>query len=589
MRFKFTRRQAVALLAGQSAVAAGLVNGPSSEKKITTAAAAEAILFPITAAETAAGFTDSTLSIQYVHGNMLRYGLVPNRTSAAAANTRIARLLFAPTVPNGPQGSFYFPNTTGADTYSFSDVIPMRGGCHLDLGGCTISNTTAVNVHATNSGQFFFLRDTVIENGTISIAQDTSLATSSGYAIQMGARGSDSPYFAVYESLLTNAAGVLTPLGNITLRNLRIKVNNTGSNMASSGCIGGLGGLQNVTLEDIVMDGNGTAAGGFQYEFGWATSGTANLRQTSHANNLVLRNITVSNLSRSVGIGVVIYGAYNFLVDGLRVHSALQVFAASPGESMFYRPWVGANTVGASRSKTLRNITGEAIATGCTLTGSYLARGGYLSAVIAALPHPADYVAQTDLSDYLVDGFALTGSSAGDAFHISAGQVSLRNGTAAGFNSGVFMTDECTRFGFENCRFTNSAQEGINLNGGGKIWPSVRPKNGSIKKCFIAGNSTSSAGAFPGIRVANTAALVIEGNRLNYDAGLDGADETTQGNAIQLSATASGVICRDNYVGKVLAGAFAYSSAHSSGHSDGNTIENPHGNITRTGAWGFGR
>src|ERR1700690_1083193 len=67
--------------------------------------------YPITAAETAAGFTTGTLLMQYPYGNVLRYGIVPNASGQNTANaTKFAALVNA-SIANGPTGWIYFPNS----------------------------------------------------------------------------------------------------------------------------------------------------------------------------------------------------------------------------------------------------------------------------------------------------------------------------------------------------------------------------------------------------------------------------------------------------------------------------------------------
>src|SRR5450631_1157407 len=282
--------------------------------------------------------------------DVIQHGVVPNNPAAASANTTSLRALLDPT-KSGPGGTVLFQNTTGHDVYYFNAVVPIRDGTRIDLMGCTIDYTATATANDINSGLLFALRDFVCENGTITVACDTSAATGSGHAIQIGARGSVSSYFTVWDSHLA------TQMGNIQLRNLRIIVKNTGANIAGSTAIGILGGVQNLVAENIVIDGSGTLPSGIYYEFGWATNEPQpSLRQTSHAHNMRFTNIIVKNMSNANGVALGLVGAYSCMVDGLHVTSGKNAFLGYPGESMFYRPWVGAGQAAPTSAITLRNI-----------------------------------------------------------------------------------------------------------------------------------------------------------------------------------------------------------------------------------------
>ena len=281
---------------------------------------------------------------------MRQYGLVANDPGRATANTSALQALLDP-AKAGPGGLVIFPNTTGQDVYHFNGVIPVREGVRIDLMGCTLKYAGSVRREDINSGLFFALRDFSCENGAIVVACDTSAATSSGCAIQIGARGAASPYFTVWDSLLRG------PMGNIQLRNLRITVNNTGKNLSGSAGIGILGGVQNLVAENIIIDGSGTLPYGIAYEFGWATNESEpNQRQTSHAHNMRFVNIIVKNLSAAESTAVALGGAYGCLIDGLQVVSAKNGFSGFPGESMFYRPSAGIEQLGVRSTIALRNV-----------------------------------------------------------------------------------------------------------------------------------------------------------------------------------------------------------------------------------------
>ncbi len=523
---------------------------------------------PQTPAEDTSGVTPTDYTAGPYPYNLARIGLVPNSAGAAAANTVAIKALLDPT-KTGITGRVFSPNTTGSDIYYFNDIIPIRDGVHLDLCGCTLHFSKTAAANDTGSGFIFALRDFSIENGSIVVDYDmTGVATSAGSPIQIGTRGTDSVYFTVWDSLLD------VPMGNITLRNLRIDSNNPDGNGILL-----TGGISGLIAENIVIEGNDVLGGGIYYEFGWATSGTTNLRETSHAHNLRFNNINVKNLSTSKRAGLTLTGAYNYEVDGLKVTSAAAVFTATPGESLNYRPWASNDVIGAKRNMQARNLIGqEIIGTGITLTGAQLASGGYLSALGLTA------VSETDLADYSLDGFAIDGTNAGFGLNVSAGRAAIKNGRITGFQEGIRGTDEWTLVDIDNIKITGCTRTGINLDGGTAIWSPTRGKVGSIKHCFIAGNGTSTPNGYPGISLGHTDSFLIESNRLNYETAHDGADETTQGNAVQLAATASGVVCKANRVGVVQGGSFAYYNVTTTTAND-NTVENATGVVTQSGAW----
>jgi hypothetical protein len=376
-------------------------------------------------------------------------------------------------------------------------------------------------------------------------------------------------------------------MGNIKLRNLKIVSNNTGANLASCGAIAITGGVHGIEMENIFIDGSGTLTQGVTYEFGFATSGTQSARQTSHARNWNIRNLEVQNLDPVNGIALVAAGPYNLSVDGMLATSVGSVVSVTPGESLNYRPWAGVDAVGAKRNITLRNIVGQNLGnTGITFAGAQLASGGYLDTVVTALGHPADYQAQTDLYDCLLENFALSGNSNGWGVLTSAGKVRIANGyISGGFERGIVGTDECTHLDIDLVNVHECTQTGIDLAIGSAIWGTARKKVGNIRNCFIAGNGTSAANTYPGILIGNSASVLIEGNRLNYETAHDVADETTQGNAVQLAAGAQGVVCRGNRVGKIIAGSFAYYSTLAGGVLNGNNIVGPMGDSSNSGPW----
>jgi hypothetical protein len=515
--------------------------------------------------------------------DVVQHGLVPNDPNAAGANTASLRALLDPR-QQGPGGTVIFRNTTGRDVYHFNGVIPIRDGTRLDLMGCTINYTATVTAKDINSGLFFALRDFVCENGTIAVACDTSAATGSGHAIEIGARGAASSYFTVWDSHLS------IPMGNIQLRNLRIIVKNSGSNLAGSMAIGILGGVQNLVAENISIDGSGTLPSGIYYEFGWATDeAQPHLRQTSHAHNMRFTNISVNNMSNAVGNALSLVGAYGCTVDGLRVTSGKTAFLGYPGESMFYRPWAGADQPPPRRVIELRNIVAQSLTgTAIVLTGAQTAAAGYLASLIANLGHPNDFRAQSDLEDYSLEGFEVYNSS-GWGIYTSAGRANIRNGKISACQRGIVSTDECTDLSVEGVNIVDCQQHGMQLDIGVAIWNPPRRKKIVISNCYVAGNSASSPGQFPGVEIGNnTDSALIENCRFGYESDYAGVAESTQGDAIYVSgASATNIVCRGNHVGGVAGpGKVAYHSVASDpAGANGNMIEHASGITTKVGNW----
>jgi hypothetical protein len=132
-------------------------------------------------------------------------------------------------------------------------------------------------------------------------------------------------------------------------------------------------------------------------------------------------------------------------------------------------------------------------------------------------------------------------------------------------------------------------QHGVQLDIGVAIWNPPRAKNIANRSCYIAGNSTSAAGKFPGIDIgSNTDSAIIENCRIGYENDYAGVSETTQGDAIFVSsANAANVICRDNHVGGVAGQSTSayHSVASGAAAANGNTIERGTGLTTTIGNW----
>ena len=507
-----------------------------------------------------------------IRGDLTRIGLVANDPAAAAQNTAALKAFVSP--GGNCAGRLWFANSTGKDTYFFDDIIPFHDGIDLDLQGCTMHFKKTGVRGDTNSGFIFAIRDFSISNGSIVVDyQAGGGATSAGNALTFGNRDGDSQYFSpVFDSLLPS------PMGNIVVRNLRISSNAKGG---GSGILM-TGGLNGVIMENIWIDGGGVLDFGIYYEFGWATDEPKReLRQTSHAHNMRFSNINISNLGAERSIALTLTGAYNCSVDGLYVRSSKTVFACTPGESAFYRPWRGVDQIGAKRNIAIRNVVGIAISgTAIGIAGASSKSGGYLRVTDNTA---AD---QTDLQDVSIDGFTIDSADfdGGFGIHSTSEKMDLRNGRITNFLRGIVTTHECTRMVIESVDILDCKQSGMQLGQASSIWNPPRQKMGFVRNCFIAGNSRGFPGAFAGIDLDLCATFVIEGNRFGYEASHDGHAETTQGFAVRIGAQSNNVACRCNHTAGVHAEGVAYVNLSKSG-AQGNTIQHSSGVSTTQGPW----
>jgi hypothetical protein len=536
---------------------------------LALASARTAIGADTAAAAGAAGAGVNHSGTPYMPGDVRRYGLIPNSEAAAPDNTKALRALVAPGSAFG--GNVTFPNTTGSDVYHLNDIIPFRDGIHVDLQGSTLRFSKIGVKDDTNTGFIYAVRDFSIENGSIVVDyQMGGGGVAAGCALQFGNRDEESRYFSpTYDSMLPS------PMGNIVVRNLRISSNTKGGTGIDM-----TGGLNGVVMENIWIDGNGGALdNGIYYEFGWATNeAKRELRQTAHAYNMRFSNINISNLNPANGEAFTLAGAYNCSIDGLYVKSAKILFACTPGESGFYRPWKGVDQIGVKRNIALRNIVGIGITgTAIAIAGASAKTHTYLSVTNNTAKD------ETDLISCSIDGFAIDGANLdGYGIHSSAEKFDLRNGRITNFSRGIVTTHECTRMTIESVDIFGCKQCGMQIGQSSSIWDPPRQKMGFIRNCFIAGNSVASPGVFAAIEFDRSAAFVIEGNRFGYEPDHDGIPEATQGFAVRIGAQANNVVCRCNHVGGVALGGTAFVSAAG---SQGNRIENSSGIASTSGSW----
>jgi len=510
-------------------------------------------------------------------GDVRRYGVTPNRADAAASNTAALAALVSP--KGGFSGNLFFPNTTGEDVYHFNDMIPFHEGVHIDLMKSTLNFSKLGVAGDTNAGFFHALRDFSIENGSIVVDYTHRAGSNTGNALSFGARGSDCALFPnIYDSLLPAA------MGKILVRDVHISSNAGGGEGRG---ILMLGGLDGVLLENVTIDGQDQLLHGVYYEFGWATNEEKRyLRQSSHAHNFQVKNLVVNGVTRE---GFAANGMYQATIDGIRVNKAGGVCAFGPGESMFFRPWSG---VGDRKSKpniVMRNVVGESISNvGVGVTGASKMTSGYLDNPPAHdNPNGLKAVHLTDLIEFTLDTFSISGTANNYGISTSAGRAVIRNGTLTGFQRGVVTTQECTRFVIDSVKILDSTSLGIQIGQAVRINDSPRPASGVIRHCVIAGSGA--AGSSAAIAVGTTQSCVIEDCRFGYDQSHDYKTERHQTQAVAVAADAFGVVCRDNFVGETAENAAAYVlAAGPSGARECRLVDNG-GVVSATGAWLTGR
>lgn len=505
-----------------------------------------------------------------------RHGLVPNDPAAAAANTSAIRALCSPEVDaRGFVGRLRFPNSTGSDIYHFNDVITFRDGINLDLQHCTLKFTKiGADPNAANAGFIYAVRDFSIENGAIEV-QYADAGDGQGNAIALGSRNAAGlKYFPnQFDKMMPRSQG------NILLRNLRITSNNPNARLILA-----MGGLENVSFENLTLDGRGVCDG-IYYEFGWATfNPKANQRETSHARNLRFSNIVINNIKRtSPASGIALNGAFSVWADGISVNGGYSALSFGTGESLFFRPSAGVDDIGAKHNISVRNLVAQNLSgTAVEFTGANRASGGYLGSL------RLDPAAQTDLIDCSIDGFAID-SAEGYGIRSSAGRLSISNGRISRCQRGIVTTDECTWFSISDVAVIDNTGIGIQIGQGVNIYDPPRQKMGSIRNCFIAGNSTAAAAANAAIQLTHCRSVLIENNRIGYETRHDGRDENTQGSAINANgADTYGIRCVSNHVAGAAGNSPAYVLSLAGTNGRGCTIERPSGVATRRGLWGDG-
>ena len=450
-------------------------------------------------------------------------GLVGDDPSAAEANTRLLKQQVSPPQYGGTGPFTGIVRFGNSKTYYFNDVIAFKEDIHLDLRGSTLHFNKLAEARDQSSGFLFAIRGFSVANGKIEVDYDGLKVLHAGAAIQFGQRFSNGGiYFPKsYDSLMP------TPMGNIQVSNLSITTNNP-----AGGCgIDMTGGLVDVTLDQVKIEGQGRLVCGIYYEFGQATPSKPDEPfYTSHAHRMIFSNISVSNLAptaNSIGIGL--GGGYDVLLDHVKVTGASTGVYSTAGESAFLKPW---GDVPAQRTITLKNIAMLGITgTAFNLSGSEALTGGYLGRFIKN-PTPE---MQTDHLNYVLSDFSAEGTGGGWGIYTSGGSTQITKGRLSGFVRGIVATEDARVIEIDGVEIKNTKEQGIQLNFGVGIWNSARQKSGYIRNCTITAGTDGAGVSPPAITVNNTVDLAISNNVLNF------STPKSLSQAIYVGPTAKGV------------------------------------------------
>jgi hypothetical protein len=522
-----------------------------------------------------AGGAASAGGNSYALSDVRHYGVVPNSSAAAAANTAALTELVKPA--GSFTGNLTFPNTTGSDVYFFDEMIPLHDGIHIDLMNSTLKFSKTGVARDTNAGFLHALRDFSIENGSIIVDYTHTAGFNTGNALAFGGRGGDCALFpAIWDSLLA------TPMGKIIVRNVHIS-SNAGGREGRGILL--LGGLDGVLFENVTIDGQGQLFQGIYYEFGWATNEPKMyLRHTSHGRNFRVKNLSIGGVTRE---GFAANGLYGAEIDGIKVANAGGVCAFGSGSSTFYRVWPGVSGRNSRPNIVIRNAVGESInGVGVGIAGVSSIANGFLDNP-PAHDNPNGLTAdhQTDLIDFTLDTFSITGTANNYGILSSARRAVIRNGTLIGFQRGVVTTQECTKFLIESVKVLDSTGLGMQLGQPISLHNPPRLSSGIVSRCTVAGSGAARSNAAIALGAAQN--CVIESCRFGYDQSHDHKSERTQAQAVLVAADASGVVCRNNYVGGSADNSVAYVLAASGGRQC-RLIDNS-GMDSAAGAWISGR
>lgn len=545
------------------------------------------ILWPLTEAESNAGFTEASINFGYPYFNLKRYNLVPNSPSAASVNSANLTLLADPTV-DGPTGEHYFPNDSGSDVWYFDDFHQLRDGFWLNGNNTTLDCTATVSAANVYDAFLHGIYDVRIKNCKINMDISGSGATNSGLAFIFGSRVGipfgDYPG-GVFDQTDRIDEG-LPPMGECYLENVQITTNCPNANCAVVGLfVGGLrgGGAKAVTMTGIGSSGPET---GIYYEFGFATTNGFPATaagyphwSSSHATGLYFEDVEANDLKLN-GHAIDLVEAYSAKCVNIRSNNCYGTFQFRIGEAHFYRPWVY-DEDNVKKCITLENITSQnASGAACILNASQSAAGGYLSnanMALAGLPAltPSQLV---DLMSFSLDGFSLNGGAAGTGLIVD-GTATVSNGTAFGSFNNVNVSGEARSVTFNNCAFLDSVGDNFRCDNVPALFPNRR------KFLRINGGRVCGADGV-GLSLNWVQAGDINGVQIGYNTAFDAANEATQTTAVLCATDCRNVICTSVYA-TTSGGANAYSLASVSGsdESGGNAIVNPLGTATYSGKW----
>lgn len=413
--------------------------------------------------------------------NVLQAGLIPNNPAAASSNTAALIALVSP-IANGGNGLFtgnvYFPL---GQTWYINNFIAVKPGIHIDLGFGTIMFNRVAQAGDYGAGVFTGLNNFSIKRGTINVNYTGAIPANAGDCIRIGSRAAESSLFPgpIYDAALA------TPQGNIELSDLTLT-----SNVATGNAIGAWGGLRNVRIDRVSVQGQGVMLSGFQYEWGYATPGAVGVRTYSHAFNIRISNLYVNNMNLATGMGVGFYGAYNCHVEGLYVNTCGSVILCGSGEAANYLPWAGVDDVGIKRGMHFKNIVGEAIALqGISFSGITEWTGEL--APIASQAQEFDIIG---LAEYELDTFVIAGNGSGNSgISVDANKAIFRNGRLSGFGSAIF-DDGCLNLTVENVDLLNNSVAGINFTVGDAYVAGRTDRIANVKNSTIANNGTAGTG-----------------------------------------------------------------------------------------------
>jgi hypothetical protein len=502
--------------------------------------AAFTAIYGETDAETAPGVT--VVNPQFPFGDLRRIGVVPNSEDAASANASAMAAYFDPTVANGPRGNFYFPNTTGSDTYYFDGMIPFRNGVHIDCRGCILDFEKTYASGDDQRAFFMAIKDFSMINFEMHIDYNGSAGVHAGNAFRFGNRNNQGPDFPFgMEEDLPYI------MGDIRLASFKIVTNNP----VNDGVILALGGPERVVIEDFDIDGGGASSYGILAETGnWSDNGVPSNSgkwSSSHpAHWRISRGRIVAlddSLTEGAGIGCI--GMHSSLIEDIQVDTAYVAVESRPSESLFYRV---APKDSQRTAMQYGNISGKNIAnTGAVLVGASSSTS--LATELATLAtDQLRRAAQINLITYVMTGFNFPDAAVGIAI---SGPTTLRRGEIRGYSSSgaIRVFPEAGPIDFFGIRIFDGDGSAFDLANPRAISGSLTTISGRIEGCKVGGATG------PGFAIADTDGLEVVNNDVGYATSLDdAADESTMTQVVSVTTTAKNVTFKNNYATIIGAG-----------------------------------